>query len=101
MIMSMSMSTATQQQIETIKVAAKSRTRSVAGAIAGSIREHNGVHVQAIGPYAVNQAVKAIALARRFLEEEGAALTCQPGFADIEVEEDRTVTAMRFTVSKV
>ena len=46
-----------------IKVSAKSRTASVAGAIAGVIREHGRAEVQAIGAGAVNQAIKAVAIA--------------------------------------
>ena len=46
-----------------IKVSANSRTAAVAGAIAGVIREHKYAEVQAIGAGAVNQAMKALALA--------------------------------------
>ncbi|HFQ94649.1 MAG TPA: stage V sporulation protein S, partial [Anaerolineae bacterium] len=54
-----------------IKVSARSRTAAVAGAIAGVMREANRAEVQAIGAGAVNQAVKAIIIAKGYLAEEG------------------------------
>ena len=56
--------------VDIIKVSAKSRSTSVAGAIAGVIREHQRAEVQAIGAGAVNQAIKAVAIARGYLERE-------------------------------
>ncbi len=53
-----------------IKVSGTSRTSAVAGAIAGVFREHKHAEVQAIGAIAVNQAVKALALARGYLKED-------------------------------
>jgi len=49
--------------MDVIKVSGTSRTSAVAGAIAGVFREHQHAEVQAIGAIAVNQAVKALALA--------------------------------------
>ena len=53
-----------------IKVSARSRSTAVAGAIAGVMRQHHSAEVQAIGAGAVNQAVKALAIARGYLERE-------------------------------
>lgn len=80
-----------------IKVSARSRTASVAGAIAGVIREHGRAEVQAIGAGAVNQAVKAIIIASGYLEEEGVHVICVPSFVDIAIEEQER-TAIRFVV---
>ncbi len=68
-----------------IKVSAQSRSSAVAGAIAGVIREHQRAEVQAIGAAAVNQAVKATAIARGYLEEEGIPIVCIPYFAEITI----------------
>ncbi|MDF2499309.1 MAG: hypothetical protein K0Q77_23 [Anaerosporomusa subterranea] len=83
--------------METIKVSAGSVPGKVAGAIAASVREQGQATVQGIGAGSVNQAVKAIAIARGFLAPQGVNLVCVPGFADVDIEgEERT--AIRFTV---
>ena len=50
--------------IETLKVSSKSNPNSVAGALANVFREKGTVEIQAIGAGALNQAIKAIAIAR-------------------------------------
>jgi stage V sporulation protein S len=72
--------------VETLKVSSKSRPNAVAGALAGVIREKGSVEIQVIGAGALNQAVKAIAIARGFLAPSGIELVCVPAFADIEVD---------------
>ena len=80
-----------------IKVAAISRTPSVAGAIAGILRDDGEVEVQAIGATAVNQALKALVTAHKFLCAEGKALRFQPKFLDTQIKgKERTV--MQFLV---
>jgi stage V sporulation protein S len=68
--------------VDIIKVSGKSRSTAVAGAIAGVIRERKRADVQAIGAGAVNQAVKAIAIARGYLERDGLDITCIPTFVE-------------------
>ncbi|MCH8094489.1 MAG: stage V sporulation protein S [Chloroflexi bacterium] len=80
-----------------IKVSANSRTSAVAGAIAGMMREHNRAEVQAIGAGAVNQAVKAIAIARGYLQEEGVHIVCIPEFTSVTIE-GKERTAIRLIV---
>ena len=80
-----------------IKVSANSRTSAVAGAIAGMMREHNRAEVQAIGAGAVNQAVKAIAIARGYLQEEGLHIVCMPEFTSVTIE-GKERTAIRLIV---
>ena len=77
--------------METLKVSSKSNPNSVAGALANVFREKGEVEIQAIGAGALNQAVKAVAIARGFVAPSGVDLVCIPAFAEVEVEgEDRT-----------
>ncbi|TCL39961.1 stage V sporulation protein S [Anaerospora hongkongensis] len=83
--------------MELIKVSSNSVPGKVAGAIAGAVRGQGKAVVQGIGAGAVNQAVKAIAIARGFLAPQGVDLVCIPGFANTEIDgEERS--AIRFTV---
>lgn len=76
---------------DTIRVAAQSRSTAVAGAIAGVVREQGRAEIQAIGAGAVNQAVKACAIARGFLALDGLDVICVPAFADVEISgQERT-----------
>lgn len=77
---------------ETLRVSASSPPASVAGAIAGVVRDHGKCELSAIGAGAVNQAVKAIAIARGYVAAGGLDLVCVPGFQDQMIGEDeRTV----------
>lgn len=76
---------------EILKVSAQSRPSAVAGAIAGVIREKGKAEVQAIGAGAVNQAIKAVAIARGYLAPGGVDIVCVPSFTDVVIEgEERT-----------
>ena len=77
--------------MEVLKISSKSNPNSVAGAIAGLVKESNKAEMQAIGAGALNQAVKAVAIARGFVAPAGVDLICIPAFAEVEVEgEERT-----------
>ncbi len=77
--------------MEVLKVSTKSNPNSVAGALAAVIKEKNGVEIQAVGAGAINQAIKAIAIARGFLAPTGRDIVCIPAFTDIEINgEERT-----------
>ena len=77
--------------MEVLKVSAKSNPNSVAGALAGVIRERGCAEMQVIGAGALNQAVKAVAIARGFVAPSGIDLICIPAFTDITIEsEERT-----------
>ena len=80
-----------------LKVAAHSQATSVAGAIAGVIRDTGRAEVQAIGAGAVNQATKAVAIARGYLALEGLEVVCVPTFATVEIA-DQERTALKFVV---
>lgn len=82
---------------EVLKVSADSKPKAVAGALAAVLREKGAVELQAIGAGAVNQAVKAIAIARGFVAPNGIDLVAIPAFTKVEIEgEERT--AMKFLV---
>jgi len=83
--------------MDIIKVKAISRTAAVAGAIAGVMREQKHAEVQAIGAGAVNQAVKALVLAKNFLIQDGMDIVFIPEFVNIEIE-DKIRTAIKFVV---
>ncbi len=72
--------------MEIIRVSAHSRSTAVAGAIAGVMRDHHHAVVQAIGASAVNQAIKAVAIARSYLTEDGIAIVCIPEFVEIDID---------------
>ncbi|MGB4338105.1 MAG: stage V sporulation protein S [Bacillota bacterium] len=77
--------------MEVLKVSAKSNPNSVAGALAGVMRERGAAEVQAIGAGAINQAVKAVAIARGFVAPSGLDLVCIPAFVDVVIDgEERT-----------
>lgn len=83
--------------MDVIKVSAQSRSTAVAGAIAGVVREHGRADVQAIGAGAVNQAIKAAAIARGYLADDGIDVIIVPSFTDIEINGQER-TAVRFAV---
>ena len=81
-----------------IKVSANSRTAAVAGAIAGVMRENRYAEVQTIGAGAVNQAVKAIILAKGEPDNDGMDIICVPEFVDVEIE-GKVRTAIKHVVT--
>lgn len=77
--------------MEILKVSSKSNASSVAGALANVFREKGIVEIQAVGAGAINQAIKAIAIARGFVAPNGKNLVCIPAFSDISIDgEERT-----------
>ncbi|MBU0595777.1 stage V sporulation protein S [Candidatus Bipolaricaulota bacterium] len=86
--------------METLKVASRSNPNSVSGAIAGALEQQGVVELHAIGAGAVNQTVKAIAIARRLVEtEDGPSIKVIPGFMELEIGGERK-TGIRFIVEK-
>ena len=54
-------------------------------------REKGTVEIQAVGAGALNQAIKAVAIARGFVAPSGKNLVCIPAFSDIAIDgEERT-----------
>ena len=85
--------------MDVLRVSATSPARMLAGAIAGVVREHGRAEMQAIGAASVNQAVKAVAIARGFLELEGIEVVLVPTFTRVMIG-DEEKTAIRFTVER-
>lgn len=85
--------------MDMIKVSATSRSTSVAGAIAGVIRDQGHAEVQAIGASAVNQAVKAIAIAHGYLVLDNIDIICVPSFTEVLIDGQER-TAVRISVEK-
>ena len=83
--------------MEILKVSAKSNPNSVAGALAGVIREEGSAELQTIGAGALNQAIKALAIARGFMAPSGIDLICRPAFTDLIIEGSER-TAIRLIV---
>lgn len=78
-------------EMDVLKVSSKSNPNAVAGALAGAIREKGMAEIQAIGAGAVNQAIKAIAIARGYVAPSGIDLVCIPAFTDVTIDgEERT-----------
>jgi stage V sporulation protein S len=80
-----------------LRVSARSRSTAVAGAIAGTVRESGRAEAQAIGAGAVNQMVKAVAIARGFLALDGIDVICIPIFTEVKIEGQER-TAMKLVV---
>ena len=77
--------------METLKVSSKSNPNSVAGALANFFREKGSIEIQAVGAGALNQAIKAVAIARGFVAPSGKNLVCIPAFTDVVIDgEERT-----------
>lgn len=84
--------------METLKVGTKSNPNSVAGALANVFHDKNEVEIQAIGAGALNQAIKAIAIARGFVAPSGKNLICIPAFTDIIIDGEEK-TAIKLIVA--
>ncbi len=83
--------------MDILRVGSASDPNKVAGALAGTIREHNEAEMQTVGAGALNQAVKAMAIARGFLAPSGIELVAWPSFIDIEIDGNER-TAIRLSV---
>jgi stage V sporulation protein S len=69
-----------------LKAGAQTEPAALAGAIAEVIRKEDRVDVVSIGAGALNQAIKAIVIARSFLITNGIDLVCRPAFQDLEID---------------
>jgi stage V sporulation protein S len=86
--------------MEILKVASRSNPNSVSGAIAGALEQDGVVEIHAIGAGAVNQTIKAIAIARRLIERDGATpLRVIPGFMELAIGGEAK-TGIRFIVER-
>lgn len=83
--------------MDVLKVSTSSKPNLVAGALAAMIRESGTVEIQSVGAGALNQAIKAIAIARGFVSPSGIDLVCTPAFIDIEIDGEKR-TAIKLIV---
>ena len=81
-----------------LKVSKRSDPNTIAGAIAGKCREHLRVGIQSIGPVCTVRAVSAIAIARRYLVNDGHDLRFRPEFISCEFEEGSSCMGLRLTI---
>ena len=86
--------------MEVLKVSSKSKPNSVAGALANAFREKQTVEIQAVGAGSLNQAIKAIAIARGFVAPSGKNLVCIPAFTDILIDSEER-TAIKLIVEAI
>lgn len=85
--------------MEVLKVSSKSVPNSVAGAIAGVVREHGSVEVQAVGAGAANQAIKSVVVARGYLAPSGIDLVCIPAFTNVVIDGENK-TAIKLIIEE-
>jgi len=90
---------ANESRGEILKVSSRSRPSAVAGAIAGVVRGSGRAEVQSIGAGAANQAIKAVAIARDYLNETGIEAICLPSLVDLQID-DADRTAIRLVVER-
>jgi stage V sporulation protein S len=83
--------------VEVLRIAADSSPKSIAGALTAILKEESFVELQAVGAGAVNQAVKAIAIARGYIAPNGINIIMIPAFVEIDIDGDER-TAIRFIV---
>ena len=81
-----------------LRVKNNSSASSLASAISHGIYDGQEVVLRAIGAGSVNQAVKAIAIARSYVAPRAIDLHCIPGFATVEGKDDREISAIVFKV---
>ena len=83
--------------MEMIRVSSSSKPSKVAGALTSLLREHQSVQIQVIGAVALNQAMKAIAIARGYMAPGGYEIYCTPSFYDLTID-DQVITSLRLNV---
>ena len=83
--------------MDVLRISAQSPPKSVAGALAAALRESGSVEMQAVGAGAVNQCIKAVAIARGYVAPNGMDLIVIPSFVEIEIDGESR-TAMKFIV---
>ena len=86
--------------IELLKVKTTSKVNAVAAAIANILKSQKKLNVQAVGAGSINQAVKALAIARSHLVLSGNDLSCYPIFKEVVIENE-TKTAICFITSLI
>lgn len=86
--------------MEILRVSSSSNPNAVAGALANVVRIHESAEIQVIGAGSLNQAIKAIAIARGYIAPSGKELYCIPSFHDVYIEEHERTAIRLLVVSK-
>ena len=71
--------------MEILKVSSKSNPSKVAGAIANVFRSEKQLEIHTIGAGSLNQAIKAIIIARGYVAPMGDNLIITPSFSDVTI----------------
>lgn len=82
---------------EILKVSTKSNPNLVAGALVNILKEKENVEIHSIGAGALNQAIKAVAIARGFVAPSGKELAVIPSFWEVTIE-GQVKTAIKLVV---
>ncbi len=85
--------------MEMLRVSSSSKPKAVAGALSAVVRSAGAAEMQAVGAGAVNQAVKAIAIARGYVAPNGIDLVAIPAFVEIDIDGEQR-TAIRFIIGR-
>lgn len=85
--------------MKSLKVKNDSNVKKVAGAIAEMVREGEEVEMQVIGAGALNQAVKALIVARGFVSTNGYDLSFIPAFVELDIDGEKR-TGIKIIVEK-
>lgn len=80
-----------------LRVSGSTDVASLASVIAHGVYDGKKTSLRAIGAAAVNQAVKAIAIAQSHVGAKGMRILVIPGFTDVPMD-DGTVTAIVFKI---
>ena len=91
--------------MQALKVSSQTVIQKLAGSIAINIRNDGIVSITVVGASALNQAIKGIIVARRFLKDDGNMdLSVQPTFIPISTEflkpGEQAVTGIKLIVKK-
>jgi stage V sporulation protein S len=80
-----------------LKVKSASSASNLAAAIANNVYANKDITLRAVGASAVNQSMKAIAIAQSFVGPRGMVLSCRPGFTTVEMA-DGEISALTFKI---
>lgn len=81
-----------------LRVKSSSSAASLASAISYQVYDNKNVVLRAIGAGAVNQAVKAIAIANSYVAQRGIILSCRPGFDTTTMADGQTISVVTLRV---
>jgi stage V sporulation protein S len=81
-----------------LRVSTSSSARSLAAIISHGVYDGKHVTMRAVGAGAVNQGVKAAAIAQGFVGPRGLTLTLRPGFETILMPDGKEVSAITLRV---